>query len=110
MLDDIGRFKMKDIGDLILWEDIMPYAVAFGLSKKVLKQLRLEFSEDELNATGFIVGSSFYSTGSDGFERNFTSSFSEGVSYGSSSSSGGSGGFSGGSSGGVGGGSGGGAF
>ncbi|MFJ6933410.1 MAG: DUF2207 family protein [Lactobacillus gallinarum] len=110
MLDDIGKFKMKDVGDLILWEDIMPYAVAFGLSKKVLKQLRLEFSEDELNATGFIVGSSFYSTGSDGFERNFTSSFSEGVSYGSSSSSGGSGGFSGGSSGGVGGGSGGGAF
>lgn len=110
MLDDIGRFKMKDVGDLILWEDIMPYAVAFGLSKKVLKQLKLEFTQDELDAIGFIVGSSFYSTGSDGFERNFTSSFSEGVSYGSSSASGGSGGFSGSSSGGVGGGSGGGAF
>lgn len=110
MLDDIGRFKMKDVGDLILWEDIMPYAVAFGLSKKVLKQLKLEFSQEELSSTGFIVGSAFYSPGNDGFANNFESSFSSGVSYGSSSVSGTSGGFSGGSSGGIGGGSGGGAF
>lgn len=110
MLDDIGRFKMKDIGDIILWEDIMPYAVAFGLAKKVLKQLKLEFNQEELNTAGFIVGSSFYSPGNDGFAHSFESSFSSGVSFGSSSASGGSGGFSGGSSGGVGGGSGGGAF
>ena len=110
MLDDIGNFKMRDVGDLILWEDIMPYAVAFGLSKKVLKELKIEFSDAELASTPFIAYGPFYSTGSDSFERSFEHSFTSGVSAGSSSVSGGSGGFSGGSSGGFGGGSGGGAF
>lgn len=110
MLDDIGNFKMKDVGDLILWEDIMPYAVAFGLSKKVLKELKVEFSDAELAGTPFVLYGPFYSSGSDGFAKSFDNSFSEGVSVGSSSVSGGSGGFSGGSSGGFGGGSGGGAF
>lgn len=110
MLDDIGNFKMRDVGDLILWEDIMPYAVAFGLSKKVLKELEIEFSDAELASTPFIAYGPFYSTGSDSFERSFEHSFSSGASAGASSVSGGSGGFSGGSSGGFGGGSGGGAF
>ena len=110
MLDDIGNFKMRDVGDLILWEDIMPYAVAFGLSKKVLKELKIEFSDAELASTPFIAYGPFYSTGSDSFERSFEHSFTSGVFAGSSSVSGGSGGFSGGSSGGFGGGSGGGAF
>ena len=110
MLDDIGNFKMRDVGDLILWEDIMPYAVAFGLSKKVLKELEIEFSDAELASTPFIAYGPFYSTGSDSFERSFEHSFSSGASAGASSVSGRSGGFSGGSSGGFGGGSGGGAF
>lgn len=109
MLDDIGQFKMKDVGDLILWEDIMPYAVAFGLSKKVLKQLKIEFA-DELDAAPVLFYSGFYSSSSDSFEHSFERSFSSAVSTGSSSVSGSSGGFSGGSSGGFGGGSGGGAF
>lgn len=109
MLDDIGQFKMKDVGDLILWEDIMPYAVAFGLSKKVLKQLKIEFA-DELDAAPVLFYSGFYSSSSDSFEHSFERSFSSGVSTGLSSVSGSSGGFSGGSSGGFGGGSGGGAF
>lgn len=109
MLDDIGRFKMKDVGDLILWEDIMPYAVAFGLSKKVLKQLKIEFA-DELDTAPILLYGGFYNSGNDSFEHSFERSFSSGVSVGSSSVSGGSGGFSGGSSGGFGGGSGGGAF
>lgn len=46
MLDDIGQFKLRDIGELTLWEQVMPYAIAFGLAKKVLKQLKLEFSEE----------------------------------------------------------------
>ncbi|MBA1394135.1 DUF2207 domain-containing protein, partial [Lactobacillus sp. XV13L] len=110
MLDDIGRFKMRDVGDLVLWEDIMPYAVAFNLAKKVLKELKVEFSDEELAQGGFYFYGPFYSSGSDGFASSFNDSFTAGVSSGSSSVSGGSGGFSGGSSGGFGGGSGGGAF
>lgn len=108
MLDDIGNFKMKDVGDIILWEDILPYATAFGLSKKVIKELQVEFGKDELAQVdnNFIFWPLYI--GHDSFERSFEKSFSNASSF--SSSSGGSGGFSGGSSGGFGGGSGGGAF
>lgn len=106
MLNDVGRFEMRDVGDLILWQEIMPYAVAFGLAKKVLKELKIEFCNDEIERSGCGYYGPFFISGSNGFTENFSSSFAGSVSYGSGSS----GGFSGGSSGGFGGGSGGGAF
>lgn len=112
MLDEIGNFKMREIGELPLWEQIMPYAVALGVSKKVLKQLKLEFAK-EVDDTNLLFWGTFYSSGEDGFANNFSSTFNEGYlnpGKSDSSTSGGSGGFSGGSSGGFGGGSGGGAF
>lgn len=108
MIKDIGNFKMRDVGELIFWEDIMPYAVAFDLSDKVIDELHAEFSDEEIAdsfTTGLWVGSGFSSN----FTDSFTSSFEHGIGA-NSSGSGGSGGFSGGSSGGFGGGSGGGAF
>lgn len=108
MLDEIGNFKMREVGELPLWEEIMPYAVALGVSKKVLKQLKIEFA-DEIDDTNILFWGPFYSSGRDGFANNFNSSFNSGANL-NSSASGGSGGFSGGSSGGFGGGSGGGAF
>ena len=108
MLDEIGNFKMRDIGELPLWEEIMPYAVALGVSKKVLKQLKLEFA-DEIDDTSLLFSGVFYSDGKDGFASNFSTSFDSGANL-NSSAAGGSGGFSAGSSGGFGGGSGGGAF
>ncbi|MGX6429631.1 DUF2207 family protein [Levilactobacillus yonginensis] len=45
MLRDIGHFNTAEIGDLILWEQILPYAVAFGLAKQVTKQLHTDFGE-----------------------------------------------------------------
>ncbi|MGM9906171.1 DUF2207 family protein [Lactobacillus sp.] len=102
MLDDIGQFKLRDIGELTLWEQVMPYAIAFGLAKKVLKQLKLEFPE-EIEAdpywTYYYAGSSYGA---------FASSFDEAIS--SSAGSGGNFSASSASSGGFGGGSGGGAF
>ncbi|MFV4922517.1 DUF2207 family protein [Lactobacillus delbrueckii] len=102
MLDDIGQFKLRDIGELILWEQVMPYAITFGLAKKVLKQLKLEFPE-EIAAdpywTYYYAGASYGA---------FASSFDEAIS--SSAGSGGNFSASSASSGGFGGGSGGGAF
>lgn len=102
MLDDIGQFKLRDIGELTLWEQVMPYAIAFGLAKKVLKQLKLEFPE-EIAAdpywTYYYAGASYGA---------FASSFDEAIS--SSAGSGGNFSASSVSSGGFGGGSGGGAF
>lgn len=106
MLNDIGRFDLKKVGDLILWEQILPYAVIFGLAKKVIQALQVEFGEAELREA---LGTYYFIYFGDGLGDSFASSFSDtlntATSY--SSTSGGSGGFSGGSSGGGGGGTGG---
>lgn len=110
MMDDIGRFNLKEVGDIVLWEGLLPYAVALGLSKKVSKALIDNFTSEELQNSNFIYYYPFiYHNGIANFSNDFNSSFTRGMgNY--SSPSGGSGGFSGGSSGGFGGGSGGGAF
>ena len=115
LIADIGNFKAKNIGELIFWEDVMPYAVTFGLSKLVIKQLNIEFTKEEL-ASAFPYNDGY----SDTFDFNdvFSSSFDESLIQNSSasdigsgsSSFGDSGGFSSGDSGGFGYGSGGGAF
>jgi len=112
MLKDIGHFNTAKIGDLILWEEILPYAAAFGLAQQVAAKLEVDFGAAAL-ATGigiyypiFFSGHQFDLSGAIG--NSFTSALQ--ASSSASSSTGGSGGFSGGSSGGFGGGSGGGAF
>ena len=114
MLKDIGHFNTAQVGDLILWEQILPYAAAFGLANQVTKQLAIDFGTEAL-ATGMLVYYPlFYANGGLDFDLSgaINDSFSGALdaSGSASSASGGSGGFSGGSSGGFGGGSGGGAF
>lgn len=106
MLKDVGRFDLREVGDIVLWEQIMPYAVAFGLAKKVIKALKAEFSVAELE-NGFGIYYALYFAGS--WNDSFTSSFEQSIAAANvdSSASGSSGGFSGGSSGGGGGGTGG---
>ena len=105
MLADIGNFKAKNIGELIFWEDVMPYAVTFSLSKLVIKQLNIEFTKEEL-ASAFPYNDGY----SDTFDFNdvFSSSFDESLIHsssdsdiGSSSTFGDSGGFGDGSGGGA---------
>ena len=105
MLKDVGRFDLREVGDIVLWEQIMPYAVAFGLAKKVIKALKAEFSVAELE-NGFGIYYALYFAGS--WNDSFTSSFEQSIAAANvdSSASGSSGGFSGGSSGGGGGGTG----
>ncbi|WP_166667143.1 DUF2207 domain-containing protein [Companilactobacillus nuruki] len=110
MLKDIDDIKMAEVGDLILWEQFLPYAVVFGVSDKVIKALKINFSTEEINQSlivPFYFGAnSFISSGASSFQSSFTSALTSGAGS-SSSISGGSGGFTGGSSGGFGGGSGG---
>jgi len=113
MLKDIDDIKMAEVGDLILWEQFLPYAIVFGVSDKVIKALKINFSAEQLDNSMvipyYIGAHSFINSSSSGFQASFGNAITGG--NGSSSSiSGGSGGFSGGSSGGFGGGSGGGAF
>lgn len=113
MFEDVDDLNLAEVGDLILWEQILPYAVAFGISKKVVKALKLKFGTEAFEAN---PGMMYYYWGIGSLSNNmnldhaFSGAFSSSHSASSSSISGGSGGFSGGSSGGFGGGSGGGAF
>lgn len=112
MLQDIDDIKLAQVGDIILWEQFLPYAVAFGVSDKVIKALKVNFGKEAIKQSEFLpyyMGSaSFLGTSPAGFQTAFVGAISAGGA--ASSTSGGSGGFSGGSSGGFGGGSGGGAF
>ncbi|GEK29558.1 DUF2207 domain-containing protein [Furfurilactobacillus siliginis] len=113
MLKDVGHFNTAKVGDLVLWEQILPYAAAFGLAKQVTDALATDFGTEALVGTGLIFplyfGPGFASDFDSGFQGGLSSAISSSASN-LSSTSGGSGGFSGGSSGGFGGGSGGGAF
>lgn len=107
MMKDIAHFNTAEIGDLILWEQILPYATAFGLAEKVAKKLKTDFGTQLNENVPFYA----YYYGINGMHVGIANSISTSISHSvSASSSGSSGGFSGGSSGGFGGGSGGGAF
>jgi len=110
MLEDINDIKLAEVGDLILWESFLPYAVVFGISDKVIRALKVNFGAKEIDASPiafYYLSSNSFAHSTGGFQTSFINSLGAG---GSSSIIGGSGGFSGGSSGGAGGGSGGGAF
>lgn len=118
MLKNIGRFKMRDVGDIVLWEQILPYAAAFGLAKKVIKQLQIEFPEEEIEQMSIyqnIFDTDTYQSFASDLDHKITSNyqqqafldaaaskFSGSDDSGYSSPSGGSGDFSSGDSGGFG--------
>ncbi|WP_054653078.1 hypothetical protein [Limosilactobacillus equigenerosi] len=84
----------------------MPYAVAFGLANKVIKQLQVEFP-----ATAFEADISLWQIyATHHLSQSFTGMLSSNLTAVTGSGNGGSGSFSSGSSGGFGGSSGGGAF
>ena len=109
MLHDTSNFKNSQLGDLILWKDILPYAAGFGLAPKVLERLHQDFSDAEFVST-FGPNNNFYYDDQDDedFYTQVHSTFSDASSRASNGSSSSGGGF--GSSGGFGGGSGDGAF
>ncbi|NLR30855.1 DUF2207 domain-containing protein [Levilactobacillus tujiorum] len=115
MLQDIGHFNTAEIGDLILWEQILPYAAAFGLAQKVADKLAVDFDTADLDTSLVVFYPLFYGSNiglplGDALGDSLSTALHASDTSSSSSISGGSGGFSGGSSGGFGGGSGGGAF
>lgn len=45
-LKDFGRFKEKEVPDLILWEKYLVYATLFGCTKKITKVMKVEMIND----------------------------------------------------------------
>ncbi len=110
-MEEFSLMKEKEVPELVLWEKYLVYATAFGISEKVLKQLKVVYpqvsDEDYMRSHGYTY---MYLMYSGNFRNSFLSSLntSVGNSYSSltnySSGSGSGGGFS--SGGGFGGGGG----
>ena len=44
-MDDFSLLKDKEVPDLVLWEKYLVYATAFGISSKVIKELKVVYKE-----------------------------------------------------------------
>jgi uncharacterized membrane protein len=91
-LNDYTLLKEKKITDVLIWEEYLIYATAFGISEKVLKAAKLSIPEDELRRSSHIYATSGY-----------IPSLSQSVTSASASSGSSGGGFGGGGGGGGGG-------
>ncbi len=110
-MEDFSMLNERDIPELALWERYMVYATAFGISEKVLKQLKVAYPQltDEYMYNHyrtmyymdtFNVGREFGTSMSRGYQSYANSRMSSGSGGGGGFSGGGGGGFGGGGSGG----------
>ena len=101
-MEDFSMMDKKEVPELVLWEKYLVYATAFGISDKVLKQLKVVYPQitDEQFMRSYNYSYLYlmsHSNFSNNFVRSITSSVTSAynsVNY--SSGSGGGGGFSGG--------------
>jgi len=116
-LRDFSSLNAVTPPSIALWEAYLVYAVTFGISKRVIEQMKIalpNISEDELRTSHFFAASAIATSGNiagsfESIVNTMVSSFNAITTSATSSSTGGGGGFSGGGGGGGGGGSGGGA-
>lgn len=91
-MEDFSLLKEKEIPDLVLWEKFLVYATAFGISEKVIKQLKIVYPD--YNTIDYNIYPSMYMCMNTDFNKSFNS-ISNSMSSSFSSGSGGGGGFSG---------------
>lgn len=112
-MDDFSLLKEKEVPDLVLWEKYLVYATTFGISKKVIEQLKIVYPQimdqntyyDNRYTYMYLAcnnnfGNNFMESLDNSFGRVYNTATSAYNSAHSSSGSGGGGGFSGGGGGG----------
>ena len=92
-MEDFSLLKEKNVPDLAIWEKYLVYATAFGISEKVIKELKIVYPDFDnydysIYPTIFIMSHMDFSSSFRSVSNAMSSSFSSG--------SGGGGGFSGG--------------
>lgn len=101
-MEDFSLLKEKEVPDLVLWEKFLVFATAFGISKKVIKQLKIIYpelaNEDLTNSRYAYMHVICNSSVNFNFVDTISSSISTATNYSSGDGSGG--GFSGGGGGG----------
>lgn len=95
-MEDFSLLKEREVPELVIWEKYLVYATAFGISEKVLKQLKIVYptidQTDMLNTSAYMYFM-YHSNFNTDFSSAITSSIAS-ATYSSGSGSGG--GFSGG--------------
>ena len=101
-MEEFSLLKEREVPELALWEQFMVYATAFGIAKKVMKQLKEVYPElvDKDLASQYAVMNAVDSGIGDTISSSVASSVASIAASSNSSGYGGGGGFSGGGGGG----------
>ena len=95
-MEDFSKLDDKEVPDLVLWEKFLVFATAFGISEKVIEQLKVKFPElsDEqyLRNNYSYMYIAFNSNSNFNFINTMNSSIGSSINY--SSGTGAGGGFS----------------
>ena len=94
-MEDFSMLDKREVPELILWEEFLVYATAFGIANKVLKQLKTVYPNFNEQIDASTYGCMYLMMNTD-FSTSFSNSISSAMSTSYSSASGGGGGFSGG--------------
>ena len=98
-MEDFSLLNEKEVPAIEVWEKYLVYATVFGISDKVLKQLKTVYPDiDKIDAIN--TSTYMYFMYHSNFGTSFTSSINSSISSSYSSATGGGGGFSGGGGGG----------
>lgn len=94
-MEEFSLLKEKEVPEIVLWEKFLVYATVFGISDKVLKQLKIVYPDlDNMIQDGTYPY--MYLMINTDFSHSFVSAVSSSMSSAYSSATGGGGGFSGG--------------
>lgn len=79
-MSEFSLMKEKEVPELVLWEKYLVYATVFGISEKVLKQLKVVYpqisDEEYMNSHGYTYMYLMYSSN---FNNSFLSSLNTAV-------------------------------
>ena len=108
-MEDFSMLDKREIPEIVIWEQFLVYATAFGIADKVIKQLKavykelgrsFDFDNSSYGYMYFMTNNNFSSSFTNSMSSAFTSAYASNYSSSYSSGSGGGGGFSGGGGGG----------
>lgn len=99
-MEDFSLLKEREVPELVIWERFLVFATAFGISEKVLKQLKIVYPNiDQMD--NMSTGTYMYFMYHSNFNTNFSNAINSSIASATySSGSGSGGGFSGGGGGG----------
>ena len=98
-MEDFSMLDKREVPELVVWEEFLVYATAFGIADKVLKQLKIVYKDiykdmdmDSYSYMYFMMNTNFSSSFSNEISSSVSSSYTSTLSSGSGSGGGFSGG------------------